>query len=172
MDHDSLYETDICTWAEQQAAALRSLASRSDLPNALDLENVVEEIESVGRGYLIEIRAAIQQVLTQAILLAADPNSSDAPNWSDLAITRHADLVQHYQKGARGRIDMEHLWRRAAGVSLQRLGAFRRDAPTELVRARLNVSCPVSVDEICDQNFEFRTVIARVQQFFAAQVPA
>ena len=27
MDHDTLYETDICTWAEQQAVALRNLLS-------------------------------------------------------------------------------------------------------------------------------------------------
>jgi hypothetical protein len=37
MDHDTLYETDICTWAEQQVSALRRLAIRLDLPNALDL---------------------------------------------------------------------------------------------------------------------------------------
>src|ERR687884_1012100 len=52
MGEASLYETDILAWTEQQAAALRDLAGRRDLPNALDLENVIEEIETLGRNEL------------------------------------------------------------------------------------------------------------------------
>lgn len=48
----SLYDEDILAWSEQQAALLRDLARHRDLPNALDLENVAEEIESVGRDEL------------------------------------------------------------------------------------------------------------------------
>ena len=50
MGDRSLYDEDILVWSEQQAAALRSLASRRDLPNELDLANVIEEIEDVGRS--------------------------------------------------------------------------------------------------------------------------
>jgi hypothetical protein len=39
-----LYDTDILAWSEQQAEALRELAARRDLPNALDLPHVLEEI--------------------------------------------------------------------------------------------------------------------------------
>src|SRR6266705_578176 len=48
---NSTYDADILAWSEQQAAVLRDLArSRHDLPNELDLENVAEEIECVGRS--------------------------------------------------------------------------------------------------------------------------
>ena len=52
MGDRSLYDEDILVWSEQQAAALRSMASRRDLPNELDLANVIEEIEDVGRSEL------------------------------------------------------------------------------------------------------------------------
>ena len=52
MGDRTLYDEDILVWSEQQAAALRSLASRHDLPNELDLANVIEEIEDVGRSEL------------------------------------------------------------------------------------------------------------------------
>ena len=52
MGDRTLYDEDILVWSEQQAAALRSLATRHDLPNELDLANVVEEIEDVGRSDL------------------------------------------------------------------------------------------------------------------------
>jgi len=52
MDRPSLYDDDIVTWAEEQAAALRALGTRSDLSNAVDWANVAEEIESVGRSHL------------------------------------------------------------------------------------------------------------------------
>ncbi len=50
MDQPTLYDDDIVTWADEQVAALRALAARSDLSNAVDWENVIEEIESVGRS--------------------------------------------------------------------------------------------------------------------------
>jgi Domain of unknown function DUF29 len=48
----SIYDEDILVWSERQASVLRSLQSRRDLPNELDLEHVAEEIEDVGRSEL------------------------------------------------------------------------------------------------------------------------
>ena len=50
MDQPSLYDDDTVTWADQQVAALRSLATRPELSNVLDWDNVAEEIEGVGRS--------------------------------------------------------------------------------------------------------------------------
>ena len=50
MGGSSLYDNDVYAWAEQQAAVLRGLAARRDLPNELDLANVIEGIEDVGQG--------------------------------------------------------------------------------------------------------------------------
>jgi hypothetical protein len=50
MGDRTLYDEDILIWSEQQAAALRSLTTRHDLPNELDLANVIEEIEDGGEA--------------------------------------------------------------------------------------------------------------------------
>jgi hypothetical protein len=46
-DIPDLYDTDILLWSEEQAALLRRRAA-----NALDWDNLVEEIEAVGRKEL------------------------------------------------------------------------------------------------------------------------
>ena len=45
----NLYDTDAVTWAKQQAALLRRLAAGERVNDQVDWENVVEEIEDVGR---------------------------------------------------------------------------------------------------------------------------
>ena len=52
----TLYDDDILLWSEQQAAAIRRLGrSAREIPNELDIENVAEEIESVGRSELAAV---------------------------------------------------------------------------------------------------------------------
>ena len=64
MDRRSLYDEDIYAWAQQQADALRRLAgTRRDLPNELDLENVAEEIQDVGKSELGKVESFIELVL-------------------------------------------------------------------------------------------------------------
>ena len=60
MGDSSVYDEDILIWSERQAAALRSLASRRDLPNELDLANVIEEIEDVGKSEFHTVESPIE----------------------------------------------------------------------------------------------------------------
>ena len=113
MDHDILYETDICTWAEQQAAVLRGLASRGELPNELDLANVVEEIEDVGNSPLSAVSSFIRLILSHAVLIAADADADEVLHWTHEIATFRGNLMQVYQRSMRQRIDMESVWRRA-----------------------------------------------------------
>jgi hypothetical protein len=73
MDGASLYDDDILAWSEVQATALRSLASRRDLPNQLDLANVVEEIEDAGRSELRAVESLIENILVRLVLLGRTP---------------------------------------------------------------------------------------------------
>jgi hypothetical protein len=50
MDRRALYDDDYFAWLQEQAAALRRFAhDRRDLPNDLDVEQIAEEIEDVGK---------------------------------------------------------------------------------------------------------------------------
>jgi Domain of unknown function DUF29 len=47
MEERVSYDEDFYAWSQHQAAVLRELAARRDLPNDLDVEHVAEEIEDV-----------------------------------------------------------------------------------------------------------------------------
>ena len=59
---DTLYDTDVLSWSEQQAELLRR-AARGERVNGLDWPNLIEEIEAVGRS---EVRAVVS-LLEQAL---------------------------------------------------------------------------------------------------------
>ena len=57
-----LYDTDILIWSERQGELLRRLARGERVNDQVDWENVVEEVESVGRDQL----HAVESLLVQA----------------------------------------------------------------------------------------------------------
>ena len=165
MDHDSLYETDICTWAEQQAAALRGLAVRTDLPNQLDLANIIEEIEDVGANHLSAVGSYILQILSHVVRAWADPDAQSVRHWTGEVAGFHADLMLRYTPGMRQRIDMELLWNRATRLACARLEEYHSDRDAPAIRRGNFVaahSCPFAVDDICAEAFAFRAAVQRL----------
>lgn len=64
MDRRTLYEEDYFAWLREQAAALRRLAQdRRDLPNDLDVNQIAEEIEDVGKSEFRSTRSFIRNIL-------------------------------------------------------------------------------------------------------------
>ena len=57
-----LYETDILAWSEQQTALLRRHAAGERVADGeLDWPNIIEEVESVGRGQLLEVGSLLAE---------------------------------------------------------------------------------------------------------------
>ena len=83
MDRPSLYDDHIVTWAEEQAAALRALGARSDLSNAVDWENVAEEIESVGRSQLRAVEGLLVQALAHMLKRLSAPDLPVTRPWRE-----------------------------------------------------------------------------------------
>jgi hypothetical protein len=54
----SLYQTDYYAWTKQQAVALRAMAARR-VNSTLDLENLGEEVESLGWSDLNTVRSQV-----------------------------------------------------------------------------------------------------------------
>jgi hypothetical protein len=50
MDEPTSYDDHVVAWSEQQVAALRILAARPDLSNAVDWPNLIEEVACLGRS--------------------------------------------------------------------------------------------------------------------------
>ena len=122
MDRPSLYDDDIVTWADAQVAALRALAARSDLSNAVDWENVIEEIESVGRSQVQGIESLLLQVLVHVLKYLSAPAAQSNQSWRAEVLAFQAAARRNYKDAMRQRIDWQDLWltaRATADVQLK-----------------------------------------------------
>ena len=75
----SLYETDYYAWTKQQAAALRALAGRGH--GTLDLENLAEEVESLGRSDLNAVRSQVRRIIEHLLKLEYSPAPEPRADW-------------------------------------------------------------------------------------------
>jgi hypothetical protein len=222
MDRPDLYDTDILAWSEEQAAVLRRLAMRRDLPDDLDLDNVVEEIETVERNELRAAESPIRLILTHVAKAVADPEAPAIPHWRTECVGRQSDLLRGRQQidatvlapslhpavmvgegrpstplpppapqGVDGppsrtmtlrgscaistdsviyqqrlsafspsmeqRIDMDALWRRALRQAKVALEAHSRP-----LAAALPAACPVTLDGLRSESFDFVDIVQRV----------
>lgn len=108
MDNPASYDVDILAWSERQAAVLRDLARvRRDLPNELDLENVAEEIESVGRSELAAVRGNIRQILVHLMKAVSVQDASLIKHWRGEAATFHASIFDHLTPSMPNRIAIQ-----------------------------------------------------------------
>lgn len=105
------YDADILLWSERQAALLRDLKARArNLPNELDLENVAEEIESVGRSELHAVESFLQLVLIHVLKAAANPDPRLVAKWRSEADRFNTDAVRRLAPSMLGRIDLNAVW--------------------------------------------------------------
>lgn len=165
MAQGELYQSDILAWSEQQSGALRELATRRDLPNALDLAHVVEEIEDVGQSELNAVKSFIRLVLGHAIKCWADPDAPSVRHWLVEIGNWQNELADRLSPSMRNRIDLEMLWARAmrqAGLELA-----EQDRLTPGVTDRLALlagTCPVALDDILSDPANPAALIARLGQ--------
>jgi len=166
MDHDSLYETDICAWAEQQAAALRGLASRADLPNDLDLSNVVEEIEDVAISQLRSVSRFMRLILSHIILIASNADADSIGNWTREVATFRGALIESWQPSMRQRIEMDRIWRHAVEEATLKLSTYSGNGiafDSDELTSRLGSVSVFGIDDLCGEKFEFHRLVEQVR---------
>jgi hypothetical protein len=157
MDRPDLYDSDILAWSEQQAAVLRRLAARGELPNDLDLDNVVEEIESVGRNELRAAKSPIRLILMHIAKAVSQPDALAIAHWRTECIGWHEELQESFSPSMRQRIDMDALWRSA----LRRAESSLAEHGGALAK-NLSGPCPIGLDDLLSEAFDFCDVAARI----------
>ena len=81
-DLKTLYEEDTVAWAENQAAALRAAAQgRSN--QALDWENLAEEIEDLSKSIKRAVHSHIRNIIEHLIKLEHSPARQPRENWRE-----------------------------------------------------------------------------------------
>ncbi len=86
----SLYDTDLTLWAEQQAALLRERAGA----DALDYENLAEEIDDVAGGIKRACRSYVLVMIEHLLKLQFVPSEQDQRGWRTSVRAARKDL--HY----------------------------------------------------------------------------
>jgi Domain of unknown function DUF29 len=141
----SLYQTDYYAWTKQQAAELRKLAA-ARANTTLDLANLAEEVESLGRSDLATVRSQLRRIIEHLLKLEHSPAAEPRFGWRESVIDARdvipdvitatlrreveAELAKSYQQG-----------RRRAEAALMRHGE------PEAAHS-LPADCPYSFDQI------------------------
>ena len=153
MTPSQLHETDFYRWTQDQAALLRALPRSSNL---LDIENLAEEIEDLGRAGIKEISSLLRQTLTHLIKIAVDRESPSVAHWVSEASGFQSDAVLAYSPGLRQRLDLPKIWKLAKRNAADSLGEYRIAVPA------LPEDCPLTLDQLLDADFSPREAAAIV----------
>ena len=92
----SLYDADILLWSEQQADLLRRLARGERVNDAVDWENVIEEVGDVGRSEFNSVASLLEVSLTHLLLAHASPRPEPVGHWRSEARTALAGAARRY----------------------------------------------------------------------------
>jgi hypothetical protein len=161
MSNPSLYDEDILLWSEQQAEVIRRLGqTRHELSNELDVENVAEEIESVGRSELAAVKSYIRLIFLHVIKLHLETASDAKLHWESEIIGFHSDMIGRYSPSMCQRIDVDDLGRSARK---QALLANQAAHPQQNV-ADLPVKSPFALDDVLSERIDGRALAQLLQQ--------
>jgi len=148
MDFATLYDDDLETWAELQVEALRRLAATpGPWTNAVDVENVIEEIESFGASERRAVESLLANAFAHALKIIADPSSLSIEQWRRDVRLFLSNAQARIRPAMRSRIDMDEVWTEACGQAEAALDAFDRTLP------QLSARCPFTFDEVMDRMF-------------------
>jgi hypothetical protein len=134
-----LYDADILLWSEQQAELLRTRSA-----NALDWDNLAEEIGDVGLSQLRAVMSHLRLALLHDLKAEAWPLSRDVPHWRAEALLHRDEARDHYAPSMAQRIDVAKLYRQA-----------RRAMPEtidETLPLPVPEICPVSLAELLSED--------------------
>ena len=138
------YADDIYTWVQEQVALLR--AGRVD---ALDLDNIAEELSDVGSSEYYRFQSAVEIILLHMLKWDHQPERRSR-SWA-LSIAEHRERAQiQLWKSPGLKASLEEI--RCDGFRLGRLGAARQ---MKRVLKTLPADCPYSWDEILHRPFAF-----------------
>ena len=142
------YEDDFYAWTQYQAEVLRTLPTAD---TRFDRDNLVEEIESLGRSERDAVRSQVRRVLVHFLKLAYSPARDPRFDWMDSIADARAELADKLSSSLMRDVEerLPRLYtegRKRAELQLQRYGehAAARSLPAE---------CPYTIDQILAEDW-------------------
>ena len=137
-----LYESDYLLWLQKTSQLLKAKEFEG-----LDLENLIEEIESLGRSERNKLISSLR-LIYQHLLKWQYQSSKRSKSWSD-TISRERDNVSDYLEDIPSLKNL--LQDKATLAKAYQRG--RRDAIRETGITNLPQICPYSIEQTLDHNF-------------------
>ncbi|HKM65039.1 MAG TPA: DUF29 family protein [Acidisphaera sp.] len=154
---DGLYDRDILIWSEQQADLLHRLAAGDDrVVGLIDWENVIHEIECVGRRELNEFYSSL---LTALVLILSGTRRMRS-DWWDKVCAALCDAEDRQSPSIRERTDLEDIYRGARQVVAAGDPDYARSLPE---------ACPFTLDELLADPFDVLALVTKVDEAAAAR---
>ena len=150
------YAEDFYAWTQRQAELLATLRSVfPQLPQELDLENLTEEVSSLGSAELRAVESQIQNILVHLVKALSDPAAEALPHWRAETVVFHIALNRRYSPSMRQRIRVETIWRLAKRIAKAQLAANGRTilAPSQ---------CPLVLADFTADEFDFDRAVAKL----------
>ena len=158
MSERTTYEEDFYAWSREQAAILRELAQRRDLPNALDVEHVAEEIEDVGNAARHAVESFLRLIFVHLIKIASVETSNLQQHWRGEIVSFHIEFLTRFTKAMRKDLDLDLLWSRAIRQAKADLAEHNQD-----IRPALPRDCPLELDDFLGEDFDFEAALRRIE---------
>lgn len=106
---DALYDRDILAWSEHQADLLRRMA-RGERVNHVDWENLIEEIEDVGRSQLDAVESYLTLIMAHVLKLHLWATDQAVRHWREETVVFQKNAKRKFAPSMRQRIDLEVLY--------------------------------------------------------------
>lgn len=147
------YETDFFGWTKEQATHLRTMAH---IAGPLDVENLAEEIEGIGRLAVGQVSVFLMQALLHVIKIACDPDAQSVAHWVAEADNFQRQALVAYSPGLKQRLDVPKMWKLAKRGATNALAEFNVSVPS------LPEECPLDVDQLLADDFSPREAAATI----------
>jgi hypothetical protein len=144
----SLYEADLYAWTQDQADKLRKLAA-SSVNSELDLENLAEEIDSVGRSDRRELHSRLARIIEHLLKLGESTLPEPRRGWQNSVRAERESLDVLLDQSPSLRPVAETEIPAAHARAVRRL----KDQVIELGMDPLPMSCPYDIDQILDADW-------------------
>lgn len=152
---DDLYLRDVVAWSEGQAARLRRVA-RGERVNDVDWDNIIEEIESLGRSEVKAARALLRRAIEHALKIHGWPGHADERKWRGEVRTFLSDARDDLEPGMAQRLEPDQLYTRAR----QRVLDLDMETPPRPLPGRIRLN----VDDLYDRGFGPDQLLARIAE--------
>lgn len=136
------YEADFVRWLEVQAELLRQ-----GRVHELDLENLAEEVDDIGRSQRRAVESELSIVLIHLLRYQFQP-SKRSRSWTDTLLEHRGRLARDFRASKSLELHAE-----AELTDLYRLARKRAAVQTRLPLATFPEACPYTLEQALDEDF-------------------